>query len=132
MGIGQQANLQIETDWEQESKNKPKSEQEALEKKRQQQMQQAQQAARTAAQAQQQANQQASGIAARMGRAPAVPWKKVKMNEFDGENEWNMIRSRLHERLTQDVDSSVPEEYRSAIESYFKNIATPDDEAGTE
>jgi hypothetical protein len=69
------------------------------------------------------ANSRAQNIAGSLGRAPGVPWKDQRILEFEGRNDWNSLPSQLHESLTQEFDSTVPEEYRAAIQRYFRAIA---------
>ena len=125
LGIGMQANMKVETDWEKESKDKekPKSEREALKQQQQQQMKSAQQAAAAAGKAQQAANSRARDLAKQMMAKPTVPWKERDVAEFDGRNDWNTVPGQLKESLTQEFDSAVPEEFRSAIDDYFRIIA---------
>lgn len=125
LGIGAEKNLKVKSDWEKDPKDKKesKSEKEELAKQIQKQMQSAKKASAAAGKAQQLANDRARKIAHEMGQKPAVPWKEQGIKEFEGRNDWNSIPSQLKESLTQDFDSTVPEEYRVAIEEYFRNIA---------
>ena len=124
LGIKAKSNLQIQTDWEKEqSEKEKKQERQEQAQRQQQQMKQAQQAARTAAKAQQMANSKAQGIANHFGKAPVVPWKDRRLLEFEGRNDWNTLPSELKQSLTQDFESTVPEEYREAIQRYFRIIS---------
>ena len=128
LGITAKSNLQIQTDWEKKSEEEQEQERKETEQRRQQQMQQAQQAARTAAKAQQMANSRAQGIANQLDKKPVVPWKDRSLREFEGRNDWNSLPSELRQSLTQDFESTVPEEYRSAIEQYFRVITEVNEE----
>lgn len=125
LGIAAESNLKIKNDWEKESKDekKEKSEKEALAQQRQKQMQAAQQAASAAGKAQQIANAKAKQIAQEMGQKPGGPWREQGIAQLDGRNNWNTIQSQLKESLTQEIDTTVPEEYRTAIEGYFRDIS---------
>ena len=125
LGIGSESNLKTKDDWEKQSKNpaQEKSEKQALDEQRKQQMQQAQQAATAAGKAQQIANFKAQEIANQLGQNPAAPWREQSIVQFEGRNDWNTIKSQLKESLTQDIDSTVPEGYRTAIEDYFRDIS---------
>jgi hypothetical protein len=87
------------------------------------QQQAAQQAAAAAGKAQQLANFKAQEIARHLGQNPAVTWREKSVVQFEGRNDWNAIQSQLKESLTQDIDSTVPEGYRTAIEDYFRDIS---------
>lgn len=125
LGIGKQSNLKTRDDWEKQSKNpaQEKSEKQALDEQRKQQLQKAQQAATAAGKAQQIANFKAQQIANQLGQPPAAPWREQSIVQFEGRNDWNTIKSQLKESLTQDIDSTVPEGYRTAIEDYFRDIS---------
>ena len=69
------------------------------------------------------ANSKAQGIANHFERAPLVPWKDRRLLEFEGRNNWNTLPSELKQSLTQDFESTVPEEYREAIQRYFRIIS---------
>ena len=122
LGLENQANLQIKTDWQKTPQEKEQEQKEA-EQRRQQQKQQAQQAARLAAEAQARANRRAASIAKGLQKAPVLPWKDRKLQEFDGRNDWNSLPSELQESITQDFDPSVPAEYRAAIQRYFRILS---------
>jgi hypothetical protein len=125
LGIGKESNLKTKDDWEKQSKNpeQKKSEKQALDEQRKQQLQQAQQSAAAAGKAQQIANFKAQEIARQLGQNPSVPWREQSIVQFEGRNDWNTIQSQLKESLTQDIDSTVPESYRAAIEDYFRDIS---------
>lgn len=121
LGISLQTNVQLKTDWEKDEKSE--SEKQALARKIQEQKKQAQMAATAAAQAQQIANSKAREIAHQMSQRPSVPWKQQDLLDFENRNDWNTIPSQLKESLTQDFGATMPEEYRTAIEEYFRTIA---------
>ena len=127
LGIGRVSNVIIKVDWEKSRDTKDakqsKSEKEALAQQREMQMKDAQQAAIAAGKAQSMANDKALNIAHELSRKPVVPWKDKDTLQFEGRNDWNTIKSQLKESLTQDIDSTVPEEYRTAIENYFRTIS---------
>ena len=125
LGISYESNLKIKDDWEKQSKNpaQEKSEKEALDQQMKEQQQAAQQAAAAAGKAQQLANFKAQEIARQLGQNPAVTWREKSVVQFEGRNDWNAIQSQLKESLTQDIDSTVPEGYRTAIEDYFRDIS---------
>ena len=125
LGIGNEYNLKFKDDWEKQSKDpaKEKSEKEALDQQRKEQQQAAQQAATAAGKTQQLANFKAQQIAHQLGQTAAVPWREQSMVQFQDRNEWNAIQSQLKESLTQEIDSTVPEVYRTAIEDYFRDIS---------
>ncbi len=125
LGIGKESNLKTKDDWEKQSKKptQEKSEKQALDEQRKQQMQQAQQTATATGKAQQIANFKAQEIANQLGQTPVAPWREQSIVQFEGRNNWNTIQSQLKESLTQDIDSNVPESYRSAIGDYFRDIS---------
>jgi len=126
LGIGKTQNLKIEKDWEKNPEDEPKEREEKrkeMEAMKQQQMAQAQKAQRASAEAQQQANAQALQITEGLATKPAVAWKDQAIAAATGKTNWNKLPSELKESLTQDLDSTVPEEYREAIQNYFRDIS---------
>ena len=126
LGLGTTRNLKMKQDWEKTSEKKKKE----MEKKRRQmqqasakQKQQAKKAQRAAAKAQQMASQKGQNIAERLNKQVAVPWKNRQTQSFDGQVTWNKLASELRQSLTQDIESDIPEEYREAIQQYFREVA---------
>jgi len=124
LGIGVEKNFEIEQDWlKPSSGGKPKSERAELERQKEQQMEAAEEAMRMAGKAQQMANQQAQKLAQEMKGKPVVSWEERQVSAFEGRNNWNTIPSQLKKSLTQDFDTAVPEEFREAIDNYFRMIS---------
>ena len=129
LGIGVTQNLKIKDDWETASKEEKKNMEERrrqMQQAKKEQQQLAKKGQRNAAKTQQMASLNLKAISERLYKKVAVPWEHRNKKDFTGEDSWNKLSSDLRQSLNQDIDSDIPEEYREAIEQYFREIAGKD------